>query len=276
MIISDLQLDLFLKDIYNLYGDDFIHYNYSTLKRRINVHAIKLHIDNFDDYIKSILYDKHLYKDMFYHFSINVTEFFREPEQLKILRDTVLPYLNSYNHIKIWCAGCSSGESPYSLAMILDEENMLHKTQIYATDFNNRILAHAKDGLFDIENFKQSYTNYELSGGKKQFKEYFIKKGKFYQIKHYLKDHILFCNHNLATDSVINEFQLIICKNVIIYFDEILKNRVIKLFNDSLEANGFLILGESEYLPQEFENNLVKYIPHSQIYHKKIEGKING
>jgi len=206
---------------------------------------------------------------MFYYFSINVTEFFREPEQLINLRKKILPYLNSYNHIKIWCAGCSSGESPYSLAMILDEENMLKKTQIYATDFNKRILAHAKDGLFDIEDFTQSDTNYKLSGGKKEFQNYFIKKGKYYQIKHYLQKHILFYNHNLATDGIINEFQLIICKNVIIYFDSVLKKRVIQLFDDSLEVNGFLILGQSEFLPKEFEQNFIKYIPHTQIYHKK-------
>ncbi|MCK5294616.1 MAG: hypothetical protein KAJ49_08195, partial [Arcobacteraceae bacterium] len=147
----------------------------------------------------------------------------------------------------------------------------LNKSQIYATDFNNRILAHAKDGLFDIKDFKQNNKNYNLSGGKKTFQEYFIKKGKYYQIKHFLKEKVLFFNHNLATDGVMNEFQLIICKNVVIYFNNELKRKVINLFNNSLECNGFLILGESEYLPEEFRDELESYIPKSKVYHKKCK-----
>ena len=269
MIIKEQELIKFLKVIFEQYGYDFIHYNHASLKRRIEVHCIKLGIDNFNEYSKLILNNKKYFEDMFEYFSINVTEFFREPEQLKLFRQKVIPYLNSFAHIKIWCAGCSSGESPYSLSMILDEAGILEKCQIYATDFNNRVLAHAKDGLFEIKDFEQSYQNYEKSGGTKAFKEYFIKKGKYYKIKKYLQEHILFFNHNLATDGVMNEFQLIICKNVVIYFDEDLKETVINLFDNSLECNGFLILGKSEYLPKKFEKKFKLYIPRSKVYHKK-------
>lgn len=269
MQIDDLKLDLFLKNIYEIYGDDFIHYNHSTLIRRIENHCIKLGLDDFEKYCLLMLKSKEDYDDMFRYFSINVTEFFREPDQLKLFRDKVLPYLNSFAHIKIWCAGCSSGESPYSLAMTLDEMGMLNKSQIYATDFNNRVLSHAKDGLFEINNIKQSEENYKLSGGTKEFNNYFVKQGKYYKVKRYIKEHILFFNHNLVTDGVMNEFQLIVCKNVIIYFDKELKQRVIKLFDDSLEYNGFLILGKSEYLPQDFEDKFKLYIPKSKVYHKK-------
>ena len=269
MIIEDEKLSEFLKSVHNTYGQDFIHYHYNTLKRRIETHCIKLNINEFLEYSNLILTDKQSFEEMFRYFSINITQFFREPEQLKLFRDKVVPYLKTFSHIKIWCAGCSSGESPYSLAIMLEEEGILNKTQIYATDFNNRILAKAKEGLFDIQDFKQSYTNYEISGGRRQFKEYFIKQGKYYKIKKYLKEHILFFNHNLATDGIMNEFQLIICKNVVIYFDDILKDRVIKLFDNSLVNNGFLILGKSEYLPNQFEDKFKLYIPKSKVYHKK-------
>ena len=269
MVIKQQELLEFLKSIYEHYGYDFIHYSHSSLKRRIEVHCIKLNIYNFNKYCELVLSSQKYFDDMFEYFSINVTEFFREPEQLKLFRKKVIPYLNSFAHIKIWCAGCSSGESPYSLSMILDEAGILEKCQIYATDFNNRVLAHAKDGLFEIKDFEQSYTNYEKSGGTKSFKEYFIKKGKYYKIKKYLQEHILFFNHNLATDGVMNEFQLIICKNVVIYFDEDLKETVINLFDNSLDCNGFLILGKSEYLPKEFKDKFKLYIPGSKVYHKK-------
>ena len=269
MIIKDDKLNDFLKSIYNLYGHDFIHYHYETLKRRISVHCIKLNINSFSDYSKLVLRDKKYFDEMFKYFSINITQFFREPDQLKLFREKVIPYLKTFSHIKIWCAGCSSGESPYSLSILLDEEELLQRTQIYATDFNNRIIAQAKEGIFDIQDFKQSYHNYEVSGGKKQFKEYFIKQGKYYKIKKYLKEHILFFNHNLAVDGVINEFQLIICKNVLIYFDDILKDRVIDLFNNSLVCNGFLIIGKSEYLSNKFDNRFKPYTHLAKIYHKK-------
>jgi len=125
----------FLKSVNHIYGHDFVHYNYSTLKRRIENHCIKLHIDSFDEYCKLILNYKKHFDCMFQYFSINVTEFFREPEQLKLFKEKVIPYLKSFPHIKIWCAGCSSGESPYALSIILDEAGILNRSQIYATDF---------------------------------------------------------------------------------------------------------------------------------------------
>jgi len=271
MIITDKKLTKFLKNVYYTYNYDFINYNKSTIKRRIKNHCIFLHIVSFDEYCKLILNNQEDFDDMFSYFSINVTEFFREPEQLKNFRDKVIPYLNSFSHVKIWCAGCSSGESPYSLSMILDEDGILDKCQIYATDFNNRILAHAKEGMFEIEDSEQNDINYKISGGTKKFQNYFVKYGKYYKIKKYLKEHILFFNHNLVTDGVMNEFQLIICKNVIIYFDKNLKKTVLDLFDHSLVCNGFLILGNSEYLPSKFVDRFKLYIPKSKVYHKKCK-----
>ncbi len=268
MIIDDDKLISFLKSVYTIYEYDFVHYNRNTVKRRIENHSIKLMIEEFENYAKLILSEKKYFDEMFSYLSINITEFFREPKQLKIFREKVIPYLNSYTHINIWCAGCSSGESPYTLAMILHEEGVLEKSQIYATDFNNRVLTKAKDGLFDIENIELSCTNYNISAGSDEFKDYFVKQGKYFKIKKFLKKHILFFNHNLVTDSAMNKFQLIICKNVVIYFDEQLKEHVINLFDESLECNCFLILGNSEYLPEKFKKHYKLYSPHSKVYHK--------
>ena len=236
MFIEEDKLNQFLVDVYHKYDHDFIHYNHGTLKRRITNHAMKLNIDiddkksAFITYSKLVINNKIFFNDMFSYFSINVTEFFREPEQLKIFKEKVIPYLNS---------------------------------------FNNRVLSHAKDGLFEIDDFEQSSKNYKISGGTEEFQNYFIKYGKFYKIKKYLKENILFFNHNLATDGVMNQFQLIICKNVIIYFDNVLKQKVFNLFDNSLECNGFLILGNSEYLPNQFQDRFESYIPKSKVYHKK-------
>ncbi len=271
MNINQLELIDFLMEVESLYGYNFVSYNHNTLKRRISSHAIKLRVSSFEEYSRLVLSNKKYFKGMFGYFSINVTEFFREPKQLKIFRENMLEYLKTYSHIKIWYAGCSTGETVYSLAMLLDEMGLLNRVQIYATDFNNKVLVKAKEGLYELNDFGQIKDNYELSGGRYSFDKYFIKQGKYLQIKSYLKNHILFFNHNLTTDGIINEFNLVICKNVFIYFNTDLKQKVLNLFLDSLKTKGFLILGENEYLNKGFEKTLKNYIPNSKIYQKRLQ-----
>jgi chemotaxis protein methyltransferase CheR len=206
---------------------------------------------------------------MFSHFSINVTEFFREPKQMKIFKDEIVPYLKTFPYLKIWCAGCSIGMESYSLSILLEECGITNKYQIYATDFNNKVLEHAKTGLYDIPNFEEASTTYKMSGGEYNLIDYFIKKGKFYQIKKRLKEKILYFNHNLVTDSIINNFQLIICKNVVIYFNKDLKDTILKNFNESLVPHGFMVLGNSEFLPTEFTNSMKLYNEKSKVYQKR-------
>jgi len=269
MKIDDNLLTLFLRNVKEKYGDDFLNYNCRMLKRRILIHSIKLHINSFDKYTQAVLDSMDIFDEMFSYFSINITEFFREPEQLKIFKEHIIPYLETFPYLKIWCAGCSTGESPYSLSILLEEVGLLDKCQIYATDFNNQVLSRAKNGLYDIENLEEVSKRYISSGGEKEFEKYFIKKGKYYQIKKRIKEKILFFNHNLVTDGLINTFQLIICKNVMIYFDQDLKKLTIDKFQQSLVHNGFLILGNSEYLPQSLEKDFKLYIKKSKVYQKK-------
>jgi len=269
MKIKDESLKQFLEDVKNKFGDDFRNYNYATLKRRIEIHSIKLNVSTFYLYTQYVLNSKEIFDEMFTHFSINVTEFFREPKQLQIFKNEVIPYLKTFPYIKIWTAGCSTGQEAYSLSILLEEADILDKCQIYATDFNNKVLDQAKNGLYDIDNFNTTSEQYKTSGGKNDLKDYFIRKGKFYQIKKRLKEKILFFNHNLVTDSAMNNFQLILCKNVIIYFNKDLKETILNLFDESLVYNGFLILGNSEYLPDKFEKKFKLYINNSKVYQKK-------
>lgn len=267
--ISNESLDKFLESVYLKYGHDFRDYNYSTLRRRIESHQIKMKVPlkDFESYKDIVLENRDAFVQMFKHFSINVTEFFREPDHMKIFRDKVVPYLKTYPYIKIWYAGCSSGEFPYSLAILLKEEGLLKKSQIYATDFNNKVLNIAKKGIYEDKEIERSIENYKECGGKSNIKEYFTKHGKFYKVKNSIKENILFFNHNLVTDGVMNEFHLIICKNVLIYFNENLKTKVFTLFDNSLYKNGFLIIGKNEYLTNEFKMKYKLYHPKSKIYH---------
>lgn len=269
MKIKDESLKEFLQNVKNRFGDDFTNYNYITLKRRIEIHSIKLNVDTFYLYTQYVLNSQEIFDEMFTHFSINVTEFFRESKQLQIFKNEVIPYLKTFPYLKIWSAGCSTGQEAYSLSILLEEAGLLDKCQIYATDFNNIVLDQAKNGLFDIGNFDTISEQYKISGGEKNLENYFIKKGKFYQIKKRLKEKILFFNHNLVTDGVMNNFQLIICKNVVIYFNKDLKETVLKKFDESLKCNGFVILGNSEYLPEEFEKKFKLYSNNSKVYQKK-------
>lgn len=266
--IEKEKLEQFLQSVKMKYGYDFSNYKKNTLIRRISIHSITMKVDTFDEYCFKILDSSKNFKEMFKYFSINVTEFFREAENLKILRDEVFPYLSSYAHIKIWDAGCSYGMTSYSLAIMLEEWGLLHKTQIYATDFNLKVLESAKKGCYSLEKLKKAKENYKIYEGERCFENYIERKEGEFVIKPYLKDRVLFFDHNLVLDKCMNEFQLIVCKNVLIYFDEQLKSKVIKLFDDSLCVNGFLNIGKEEYISSLFVENFKEYSSNKKVYQK--------
>ncbi|MFK2821585.1 CheR family methyltransferase [Arcobacter sp. YIC-80] len=261
-------IESFLEKIYIKYGYDYTGYNYNHIKRRIHLFYSNLKPKNFKEFEKIVLNNKSIFKDLFLNISVNITTFYRNPEVFKILRNEILPKLDSYLDIKIWCAGCSSGEEPYSIAIFLKELGLLDRSLIYATDLNEIILENAKNGLFSKENYNSFLKNYYKAGGNQSFSKYFNDYSNFVEIKEEIKDKILFFKHNLVLDSKLNEFQLIFCRNVIIYFDTKLKNKIFDLFKESLDSYGFLVLGESESL-----NNNDKYITIDEkykIYKRKI------
>ncbi len=269
---SEQQIDNihdFLEQIHKRYGFDYRNYQLESITRRIQTNMVRNNYPEFVDFSKAVLSNQKIFEDLFLDFSVNVTEFFRDPQTFRIIREKILPYLNSFHHIKIWCAGCSTGEEPYSLAMMLKEENMLHKTQIYATDFNNVILKQAKNGLYSTDNQERCTNRYMESGGKTNFHYYFDTQDNYLKIKQELKDKILFFEHNLVSDSVFNEFNLILCRNTIIYFNDKLQKRVLSLFNSSLRRNGFLVLGKSETLANTTTSKFFnKYDIDNRIYKK--------
>jgi chemotaxis protein methyltransferase CheR len=218
-----------------------------------------------------ILWDKEFYLIFLQDLSINVTEMFRDPEFYLKFRKKIVPELSTYAHIKIWHAGCSTGEEVYSLAIILKEENILHKTQIYATDFNKRVLESAKLGIYSKKEMDLYSRNYIESGGKGQLSDYYTSKYGSVIFDKSLAKNIVFADHNLVTDGVFAEVHLVFCRNVLIYFDKTLQNRVLGLFTNSLIKRGILCLGTKESLRfSTYENHYEVLDKKNKIY-KKVQ-----
>ena len=195
-----------------------------------------------------VLYDEAFFHQFLQDLSINTTEMFRDPLFFKELRSQVIPVLKTYPFNKIWHAGCSSGEEVYSMAILLLEEGHYDRTQIYATDFNPNILEKAREAIYPVGNMKEYTRNYIRAGGRSDFADYYNARYESAIIKKSLKQNIVFSDHNLVTDSVFGEMNLIMCRNTLIYFNKELQDRVIKLFYDSLTPGGFLCLGSKESL----------------------------
>lgn len=257
-------LEGFLVKIYKVYGYDYSGYSLSHIRRRVHLFYSTLKPKNFIEFEKMVLSNKSIFKDLFLNISVNITTFFRNPQVFKVLRNEILPKLDSFMDIKVWCAGCSSGEEPYSIAIFLRELGLLDRSLIYATDINDVILKNAQNGLFSKENYNLFLKHYYQAGGNQSFSKYFNNHEDFVEIKEELKERILFFRHNLVLDSKINDFQLIFCRNVIIYFDNELKNKIFKLFKDSLDSYGFLVLGESESLDNHEDYKIVDKV--NKIY----------
>ncbi|MFT5851860.1 MAG: chemotaxis protein methyltransferase CheR [Colwellia sp.] len=247
----------FLETIKLTYGYDFINYDRKSLSRRIELTMKQSMISTFGEFKKAVFEDESLFAKLLSSFSINVTTFFRNPEVFKVLREEVVPYLDTFPSIRVWCAGCSRGDEPYSLAIMLDELGLLHKSLVYATDFNPRVLTEAKNGLFSQGDFANFESNYIKSAGKKAFRNWFEFEDNMIDIKEHIKKKVLFFQHNLVTDDSINEFHLIFCRNVLIYFNQNLQKTVFSTMDNSLFKGGVLVLGESEKLPEQYNYKVI-------------------
>jgi chemotaxis protein methyltransferase CheR len=245
---ENIEIQLLLEAIFLKYGYDFRSYAKASVQRRILNRLGLSKLDSISEMQHKILYDQSFFETLLIDLSVSVTEMFRDPPFYKVLREEVIPNLKTHPSIKIWNAGCSTGEEAYSMAILLLEENLYKRAQIYATDFNTVILERAKAGTFSTDLIKDYGINYEKSGGKKSFSDYYKVKHGMAVLDQDLKKNIVFADHNLVTDGVFSEMNLILCRNVLIYFSKELQNRVIKLFSDSLRRNGYLCLGIKESL----------------------------
>lgn len=246
--INDEEIEEVLQLVNGQYGYDFTHYSRASMHRRItrfinvagyrNMHDLKNHLSN----------DKSVFDFFLQRITVNVTEMFRDPEFYKVIRKQVIPIIASYPSIKIWHAGCSSGEEVFSMAIILHEAGLLNRSKIYATDINPHNIEKAKIGILPLDVMKEYVSNYIQSGGEHDFASYYTAGYDHALISKNLRSNIIFSQHNLVTDQVFNEFQLIFCRNVMIYFDRELQNKVIHLFHNSLSPLGYLALGIKESL----------------------------
>jgi chemotaxis protein methyltransferase CheR len=246
--ISDEELEMLVADVHDLYGYDFSGYARASLKRRFErLFGIDKFL-SFAEFRYKILKDPVYIKRVVEEITVNVTEMFRDPHFYQTLRDDVLPVLATYPFIRIWLAGVSTGEEAYSIAILLYEANLLHKSLIYATDINAAVLESARKGIFPAAKMKQYSENYIAAGGRKDFSSYYTARYGYIKFDDDLSRKMIFSTHNLVSDSTFNEFQVIICRNVLIYFDKTLQDRVFHLFNESLDKFGFLALGAKETL----------------------------
>ncbi|MFN3020602.1 protein-glutamate O-methyltransferase CheR [Soonwooa sp.] len=268
-IVKDEEVEYLIKDVHELYGYDFSHYSRASFKRRINRICL---IDRFTSYAElryTLMNDPEYLKRFVEEITVNVTEMFRDPSFFKALREDILPQLGTYPLIRIWVAGCSTGEEAYSIAILLKEAGLYHKCLIYGTDINPSVLEKARAGVFPIQQMKLYTENYILSGGKKEFSDYYTANYDIVKFDSSLKEKLILSTHNLVSDSSFNSFQLIICRNVLIYFDKTLQEHVFKLFDESLENLGYLALGSKETL--RFSNLDKNY---NQVDNQKIWKKV--
>lgn len=245
-VAINIEVSLFLEAIFQKYGYDFREYSKAHIKRRILHRVSTSRFNSISEMQHKVLNDDEFFEQILKDFSINVTEMFRDPSFYLKFREEVIPILKTYPFVKIWHAGCSTGEEVYSMAIILKEEGLYDRCQIYATDFNQIVIQKAKEGIYPINKIKEYTYNYQKAGGINSFSDYYTAKYESVILDADLKKNIVFADHNLVSDKVFAEVHLLICRNVLIYFNKKLQDKVIRLFKDSLIPGGYLGLGSKE------------------------------
>ena len=244
--VKDEEIDILLADVFDRYGYDFSDYAPASIKRRIN-RLFALHqFKSFAELRWRLVNDPDFVSHFIEEITVNVTEMFRDPSFFKVLKTEVFPILATYPLVRIWHAGCSTGEEVYSLAIMLKEANLLHKSILYATDLSSDVLQRAAQGIFPISSMKEYSENYIEAGGEREFSSYYVAKYDRVIFSDTLSAKMVFSTHNLVSDGSFNEFQLIMCRNVMIYFNKTLQDKVLRLFDQSLHPLGFLALGSKE------------------------------
>ena len=244
--IERIETEILLEGIFRRWGYDFRHYAHASLKRRL-MHRLGLSgLNHLSEMLPKLLHEEEFFNLLLKDLSVTVTEMFRDPHFYVALRSQVVPVLRTYPFIKVWHAGCATGEEVYSMAILLKEEGLYDRTQFYATDYNNQSLEIARQGIVSLDDIQAYTANYNAAGGKASFSDYYHAKYGSAKMNGALRENITFAHHNLVTDGAFGEMNLIVCRNVLIYFDNTLQNRVLSLFCDSLCHRGYLCLGTKE------------------------------
>jgi chemotaxis protein methyltransferase CheR len=246
--LHELELELFLEAIYRRYKHDFRRYARATLRRRLAQALDKLHCDSLSILQHQVLRDPGLMTQVLGFLTVQVSSLFRDPDFYLAVRQQVVPMLRTYPSLKVWVAGCSNGEEVYSLAILLEEEGLLARTILYATDVSTEALRAAELGVYKIDRAQEFSRNYLRAGGQRSLSDYYTAAYEGIAFDRRLRANCVFSDHSLATDSVFAEVHLVACRNVLIYFDGELRDRALGLFRNSLVRRGFLALGSKESL----------------------------
>jgi chemotaxis protein methyltransferase CheR len=266
----EIEAGLLIDAIYHLYHYDFRGYAPASLRRRMKAAMIRFGCQTLSQLQDRVMHDPAIFPSLLDFLTVQVSEMFRDPEYFRALRDKVLPVLRTYPSLRVWVAGCSAGEEAYSLAILLREEGLLANTLIYATDINPQSLQKAAAGVYAVERIAGFTANHHRSGARCSLSDYYTAAYGRAVFDRSLRDHIVFSDHSLATDSVFAEVQLVSCRNVLIYFNRELRDRALGLFHDALCRNGFLSLGSKEsvrFSPQG--DAFVDFVRSERIFQKR-------
>jgi len=267
---SEIELQLLLEAIYQKFHHDFRRYAAASLKRRMTAAMSRLSCGTFSQLQDRVLHDPSAFHTVLDYLTVPVTEMFRDPDYFRSLRQTVIPLLRTYPSLKVWVAGCSTGEEVYSLAILLSEEGLLERTLIYATDINPGSLQKAAAGIYDVERVPGFTESHRRSGARASLSEFYTAAYGRAVFDKSLRSHIVFSDHSLATDSVFAEVQLVSCRNVLIYFNHDLQDRAVGLFRDALCRKGFLGVGSKESLRfTSHAPSFTELVPNDRIYQRR-------
>jgi chemotaxis protein methyltransferase CheR len=255
--LEEIELSLLLEAVFRRYGFDFREYAPASLRRRVWRRAHAEGVETLSALQDRLLHDPQCMERLLLDLSINVTAMFRDPTFYVAFREKVVPLLRTYPFTRIWVAGCSTGEEVYSLAILLSESDLYERARIYATDINETVLERARTGVFPLDKMREYTQNYIKAGGRRAFSEYYLAAYDGAQFQRSLLENVVFAQHNLVSDRSFNEFNVIVCRNVMIYFDRALQNHVHELFYESLAHLGVLGLGRKE---------AIHFSPHEEQY----------
>lgn len=245
---EDIEIRLLLEALYQRYHYDFRNYARASIKRRLRQAREQMGLATFSQLQNGLLHDPTMLVRLLDYLTVQVSEMFRDPSYYRAIRETVVPLLKTYPSLKVWIAGCSTGEELYSFVILFREEGLEQRTLFYATDINSKALSAAELGVYPLDRIKSFTTNHRKSGGKSSLSDYYTADYGGAIFDKSLRDRVVFSDHSLVTDAVFAEMHFISCRNVLIYFDREFQNRAVGLFRDSLTRNGFLGLGSKESL----------------------------
>jgi chemotaxis protein methyltransferase CheR len=268
----DIELRMLVEAVYLKYNYDFRDYTGASQKRRVLVALRELECATVSELQAKVLHQPEAFARLLQYLTIPVTEMFRDPEYHAALRSQVVPHLRTYPSLKLWVAGCSTGEEVYSLAILLHEEGLLERSLIYATDINPESLDAARRGVFPLDRMRLYTENYQKSGGKRAFSDYYTAAYGGALFERFLTENVTFADHSLATDSVFSETHFVSCRNVMIYFIRRLQNRVLGLFHESLCHRGFMALGSKESIDfSSYANRFESVARRERIFRKAAQ-----